>query len=106
MDATIWKTAETVDRRGNSTIAITEDGPHQVRIWVIPQRSSRAEVPGQQDINIVRIGCSPDLEDVNLWSRVDWRGTSWDVVTPPEYHHGQARHTRHWSIDLRERPHG
>lgn len=104
--ALIYKTAETTDRRGNTVVSSTEDGPHEVRVWVIPQRSSRAEVPGQQDINIVRIGCDPNLEGVSLWSSVEYLGRRWDVVTPPEYHHGQARHTRHWSIDLRERPDG
>lgn len=71
--------------------------------WVIPQRSARAEVAGQQAINIVRIGVTHDLSDVGLWSQVDWNGSRWDVVTPPAYRHGTP-HVRHWSIDLRERP--
>jgi hypothetical protein len=73
-----------------------------VRAAFIPQRSARAEVPGQQHINVTRMIVDV-LPNVSLWSCVDWDGKSWDVVTPPAYHHG-TRHTRHWSIDLRERP--
>lgn len=101
--AKVWKTAEQTDDRGNVHIVPAADGPHLVRAALIPQRSARAEVPGQQQINVVRMIVAADLADVNLWSRVEWRGSTWDVVTPPAYHHG-TRHTRHWSIDLRERP--
>jgi hypothetical protein len=103
--AKVWKTITTVDRRGNVNVSADEVGPHEVRAVFVPQRSARAEVPGQQQINILRMIVAPDLTDVNLWSRVEYRGRMWDVVTPPAYHHG-VRQTRHWSIDLRERPGG
>lgn len=103
MTARIWKTKTTTDRRGNELVLADADGPYEVRVWSIPQRSARAEVPGQMQINVIRIGCAAELTDVNLWSRVELHGTVWDVVTPPAYHHG-TRRTRHWSIDLRERP--
>jgi hypothetical protein len=70
----------------------------------VPQRSSRAEVPGQVEVNVVRMIVRSDI-DVSLWSRVSWRGSEWDVVAPPTYHHG-TRRTRHYSIDLKERPSG
>lgn len=103
--ARIWRTAETVDNRGNTQLVADADGPHEVTAAFIPQRSAKAEVPGQQAINVTRMIVAADLEDVNLWSRVEWHGKLWDVVTPPMYHHG-TRHTRHWSIDIRERPSG
>lgn len=99
----VWKTKKVTDRRGNEVIVADPDGPYRVRAAFIPQRSSRAEVPGQQEINVTRMIVDPDLPDVNLWSRVDWNGSQWDVAAPPAYHHG-TRHTRHWSIDIRERP--
>lgn len=101
--ALIWKTKTVTDRRGNTVLAATEDGPYKVRCALIPQRSARAEVPGQQQINVVRMLVDPDLDDVTLWSRVEVLGTTWDVVSPPAYHHG-SRKTRHWGLDLRERP--
>lgn len=103
MEALVWKTKRVVDNRGNEVLVPDSDGPHRVKAVFIPQRSARAEVPGQAQINVTRMIVEADLTDVNLWSRVEWRGIFWDVVTPPAYHHG-SRHTRHWSIDLRERP--
>lgn len=100
---TVWRQIETEDRRGNRTLSVDEDNPHEVRGAVIPQRSAKAEVPGQQQINVIRLIVDADLEDVGLWSRVQVLGEMWDVVTPPAYHHG-TRRTRHWSIDVRQRP--
>jgi hypothetical protein len=101
--AQIWKTREVIDARGNTVVVADGDGPHEVRAVFIPQRSARAEVPGQQQINVTRMLVAADLTDVNVWSRVEWAGRLWDVVAPPAYHHG-TRRTRHWSIDIRERP--
>jgi hypothetical protein len=101
--ATIWKARYHTDNRGNEILVADADGPHQVKCALIPQRSARAEVPGQQQINITRMIVSANLEGVELWSRVEMLGKVWDIVTPPAYHHGERR-TRHWSIDVRERP--
>ncbi|WP_394615886.1 hypothetical protein JNUCC0626_40150 [Lentzea sp. JNUCC 0626] len=101
--ARVWKAVQAIDRRGNHVTRAQPDGPHEVRAAFIPQRSSKAEVPGQQQINVTRMIVSADLEDVNLWSRVEWKGRQWDIVSPPQYHHG-TRRTRHWSLDIRERP--
>lgn len=102
--ARVWKTRTLTDNRGNKVVVAHDDGPYEVRAVFIPQRSARAEVPGQAQINVTRMIVSADLADVNLWSRVEWQGKEWDIVTPPSYRHGVKRHTRHWSIDLRERP--
>jgi hypothetical protein len=100
----VWPTKKTVDSRGNEVFVVDLDAvPHAVRVAVIPQRSAQAEVPGQQQINVVRMLVDADLAGVDLWGRVEWAGKLWDIVTPPSLHYG-TRHTRHWSIDLRERP--
>lgn len=99
----IWRTTTITDRRGNTVIIADDDGPHEVKAAVIPQRSARAEVAGQVQINVLRLLVSADLDDVNLWSRVEYAGKQWDVVSPPALHYG-TRRTRHWSIDIRERP--
>jgi hypothetical protein len=101
--ALVYQTGEVTDRRGNTKSMVDLSKPLEVRAAFIPQRSARAEVPGQQHINVTRMICDPDLPDVDLWSRVEWAGKSWDIVTPPSLHIG-TRHTRHWSLDLRERP--
>lgn len=100
----VWKTVIRTDGRGNEhKLADLTATPEDATAWVYPQRSARAEVPGQQHINVVRIGVRADIPDLELWSRIEMQGKQWDVVTPPAYHHG-TRHTRHYSIDLRERP--
>lgn len=101
--ATVYSTVKTVDNRGSHRVEVDLNSPIEVTAVFIPQRSARAEVAGQAQINVTRMIVEPDLPNVNLWSRVYWRETWWDVVTPPSYHHG-TRNTRHWSIDLRERP--
>jgi hypothetical protein len=101
--AKVWKSSYHTDNRGNEILVADAQGPYDVRCALIPQRSARAEVPGQQQINITRMIVDASLEGVSLWSRVEVLGRTWDIVTPPAYHHGERR-TRHWSIDIRERP--
>ena len=98
---TFHKVTEVTDRRGNRTKAATSEAI-TVRGAVVPDRSSRAEVPGQMEINVVRIITEADLPDVSIWSRVEMMGSWWDPVTPPEVHFGTSR-TRHWFVLLRQR---
>ena len=100
--ARIWRETVSKDSRGNPVKHHVETDPHEVRVWAIPQRSAKAEVPGQKQIDIMRIGVDYGVEDVGLWSRVELDGRMWDVVSPPALHWGTPR-TRHWSIDLRAR---
>lgn len=103
VEATIYRSRYHTDNRGNEILVADDDGPHIVKCALIPQRSARAEIPGQQQINITRMIVDANLEGVELWSRVELLGKVWDIVTPPAYHHGE-RKTRHWAIDIRERP--
>jgi hypothetical protein len=99
----VYKTQEIQDQRGNRVL-VPDMSTYSIHsVAQAPQRSARAEVPGQAEINVVRIIIDPNIKDVDLWSRIEMNGRMWDPVTPPAYHHG-TRHTRHWSIDLRERP--
>jgi hypothetical protein len=100
---TVYPTKIQQDSRGNDVKLVDMDNPQRVRAVFIPQRSSKAEVPGQQQINVTRMIVDPHLEGVDLWSRVEWDGKSWDLAAPPAYHHGPRR-SRHWSIDIRQRP--
>lgn len=103
IEAKLYPVVVQTDRRGNKVRAPDLTSPVTTKVWIYPQRGARAELPGQMEINVVRIGTAHNLGEVGLWARVEMLGTTWDVVTPPSYHHG-TRHTRHWSMDLRERP--
>lgn len=101
--ARVYQTREIRDTRNNTQIVVDMDHWLDVTAAFIPQRASRGEVPGQIETNVVRMILDHDLPEVNLWSRVWWRGAWWDVEAPPVYHHG-TRHVRHWSMDIRRRP--
>lgn len=90
------------DARGNQVVVVDWDAKYDTTAAVIPQRSSRAELPGQQQIDVVRL-IVDRLPNVGLWSEVQYEAATWDVIAPPAYHHG-SRRTRHWSIDIRRRP--
>lgn len=94
-----------MDQRGNEVIRPVEQGYHNLRASITPGRGSRAEVPGQQEINIYHVTVNPDLKGVDLWSQVEWNAFRWDIVAPPVLHPG-IRRTRHWSFDMRLRPAG
>ena len=101
--AIVYPTVVTTDKRGTEISIPDLTNPIAIKAVFVPQRSARAEVPGQAQINITTMIVDPHIEGVDLWSQVEWAGSHWDVVSPPAYHHG-TRHTRHWSVDLRERP--
>ncbi len=100
--AQIYSVEEITDRRGNRT-QVPGGTPTTVTAWAIPDRGARAELPGQQQVRIVKLGTRHDISGVNIWSRVRWDGEWWDIVEPPAEHWG-TRHVRHWSLQLRWRP--
>lgn len=107
-DIKVWGRTLEADRRGNRQLVPTKDPVFEGRAWVIPDRSQRAEVVGQQEILVMRLGIKdiPELdnETTGLWTYIEWNGAIWDITQPPLYHHGVSRHTRHWTIFIRKRP--
>ena len=109
LPATVWCTKLVQDNRGNDVVVIDDGCSHEVIVWHYPQRSSRAEVPGQVEINATRIGMDmvdldgEPIENLTIHSRVDFLEGTWELVVPPQYHHG-TRHTRHWSLTIKQRP--
>lgn len=102
---TIWPETVTTDSRGNQTIAPDPDNPITTTAAFIPQRGSKAEVPGQVEIEVYTMILRNNVEGLGLWSRVLWQGAQWDIAAPPSYHFG-SRHVRHASVDIRRRPDG
>lgn len=106
MEMKVWKTRKRIDARGNEVKYADPANPYIVKGAFIPQRSAKGEVPGQLIINVARIIIDADIPEIELWSRVEVNGKMWDFVTPPQLHYGVKRHTRHYSIDIRERKDG
>ena len=107
-DIEVYGRVLTEDRRGNIQFVPTEVPIWTGRAWVIPDRSQRAEVMGQQEITVMRMGINdlPEFQDgsTGLWTYLLWKGDIWDITQPPLYHHGTRRHTRHWTVMIRKRP--
>ena len=102
--AEIYPSVLTEDNRGNELYVVDmEADPIKVRAAFIPDRSARAEVPGQQEINVFSMILRADIPHLSLWSRVKWAGAEWDVVSPPALHFG-VRATRHVTLSIRRRP--
>jgi len=101
--AIVYPAITVTDNRGNTQLEADLNSPISVVAAFIPDRSARAEVPGQAMVNIVKMLVKPDIPGIDMWARVEWDGRSWDVATPPANHHG-SRHTRHTSLMLRQRP--
>ncbi len=99
----MYPSKEVTDSRGNKVRLVDEDNGRLVRAAVIPQRSSKAELPGQQDLQVTRLIVESDLPNIDTWAQVEYNGHRWDVVVPPGLHEG-SRLTRHWTIDVRRRP--
>lgn len=102
----IYPTITTTDKRGTPMKGPDMSNPIESRAWVIPERSSAAEVPGQQEIDVIRIGVEPKkaFADVTIdrYSRVLWDDDDWDVASPPAHRYG-TRHVAHMSLMLRRR---
>lgn len=102
---TFERTVKTTDARGNIVKSSDRSVEYATTCAFIPERSTRAEVPGQQIIDVATVIVEADIPNVDLWSKVRVRGGVWDIVTPPQYHHG-TRRVRHWTMEVRRRPDG
>ena len=99
-----WPREKIIDGRGNEQYhANLEAKPIVTTAAEMQDRSSRAEVPGQHEIDVVRLIVRYDLPNVGVWAICYWRGEYWDVLTPPIYHYG-TRQTRHQSMLIKRRP--
>jgi hypothetical protein len=108
---TLYPRKLVTDARGNNQYVTDTDPANAIKVpysesWL---RSSKAEVPGQQTIDVRKliIPHTVPYDYVTVWARARFPGETendvWDVIAPPEYHHG-TRHVRHWTIVVRWRP--
>ena len=103
LKATLYRGVEVADRRGNVQVMASKDDPHVVHAHEVHDRSNRAEVPGQAQVDVITLRIPHRLDGIALYSLAEWHGEWWDVVSPPANRVG-TRHTRHTTIQLRWRP--
>ena len=101
----IYPTHEVLDFRDQKIKEPDMTAGFEVTRWEIADRSAKAELTGQQDITVRKIGIDlpgPDAPPLDLWSRVRIGDQLWDVVTPPSRRNG-SRHVRHLTVPVRRR---
>lgn len=91
------------DADGVPTLVADMDSPSiPTKAAVIPDRAQRAEVPGQQVVNIVRL-LVKRMPGLGPWARAEFWGRMWDVTVPPEERQNVPRPNRHMVVEVRER---
>lgn len=95
-------TVERTSRRGDTVKVPSDAAAWVTRCSESAERSSRAELPGQQGIDVITIRVSA-ARDVALFDRARYRNLWWDVVAPPSVRNG-SRHVQHQTVLLRRRP--
>ena len=107
--ARIWPRVLRTDSRGNEMWApdLSAD-PIVVRYSGQWDRSSIAELPGQQLIQVrqIQIDYNDKTKAVNAYSAVelsDLPGVRWDITSPPALRWG-TRSSRHLTVEIQRRP--
>ena len=98
----IYGPVRVIDARGNETFQAARSQMVTTTAAVIPDRSSRAEAPGQVQIDVVQFIVHAEIPELTLWSRIEWGGGWYDMASPPALHVGN-RATRHTTIIARRR---
>lgn len=96
----VYPEVETYNSRGEK-MKRPADTPVRVRFTSSEDRSSKAELPGQVAIKVVR-GIARDAP-VGQWARVVYSGEEWDIASPPRFTPGMSRALRHVEFTLRSR---
>lgn len=102
--AYLYERIQRTSTRGNITWEPDINGPTQaVRVAESHDRSSQAELVGQQVIEVRQLIIKTHLTNPQVWGMVFFDGQWWDIESPPAYRHG-TRHTRHWTVKIARRP--
>ena len=94
------------DRRGNTRRHVADEG-FEVRVSAAEDRSSVAELPGTIENKVIKLvfrRMPTDVDKATTWDRVEFRGETWDMATPP-WPSGWSRSLKHWEVTIRSRNH-
>jgi hypothetical protein len=90
--AVLFPTIVITDNRGNNFKSPDMDAPVPVMATFSPQTK-----PNTYDMLLDTLPAG-----VDTYSRVEWRGDQWDIMSPPAYHVG-TRHTEHYTLEIHKR---
>lgn len=80
-----------------------------IKIGISTDRTSRAEVRGDVEIEVInaRFPYSHEgtpLMGVGPGAQLHWDGTDWDIVAPPSIRKTRTHSVRHLTVQIRRRP--
>lgn len=90
--AVIYPTVTAPDHRGNEVKSPNMDAPIPVKATFSPQSKA----------NTYHMFIDTLPDGVDIYSRVEWLGDQWDIMSPPAPSAG-PRHVRHWTLEIQKR---
>lgn len=110
--ATLYPRIPKTTSRGEVMYFPDLDNPiEDVRVGVSSYESTRAEVYGHVETETakMRIPMSwkgRSLKEMSVGALVIWDGSEWDVAIPPKIRRTRTHSVRHFTIEIKRRPHG
>lgn len=86
----------------NNLVKIPAETPVKMHATTALDRSSIAELPGQIDLEVVKV-VTRDAP-VGSWARILHNNREWDLAAPPRFSPGMSKATRFVSFTMRSRP--
>lgn len=93
-----------VDSRGQKQWTYDYDAIEDVRIGISVDRTSRAELRGDVEIEVYNIRLPAKLAGIGPGGRIIWDGSEWDYSSPPFIRSHRTHSVRHTTVQARRRP--
>lgn len=106
---TFYPRVQKATTRGPKMWVEDRDNPLELKIGISTDRTSRAEVRGDVEIEVINarfpysVGGVP-LEGVGPGAILSWDGSDWDVAAPPSIRKTRTHSVRHLTAQIRRRP--
>lgn len=101
---TFFPRTQQTNSRGESQWAPDRTSPQRVRMGLTADRTSRAEVRGNVEIEVYEVRLPFKLEGVGPGAVVLWDGSEWDIAAPPMLRPSRTHSVRHITVQIRRRP--
>ena len=101
---TFFPRVQQENSRGESQWAPDRTSPQRVRMGITADRTSRAEVRGNVEIEMYDIRLPFKLKGVGPGAVIVWDGSEWDIAAPPMLRPTRTHSVRHITVPIRRRP--
>lgn len=101
---TVFPRTQQANRRGEEQWFPNWDAPVKTRMGITVDRTSRAEVRGNVEIEVYQIRIPASIQGVGPGATILWDDAEWDVVAPPMVRPTRTHSVRHQTVQIRRRP--